>query len=286
MKGEKMKTKIKLIVAIDLLFIMLLSLAGLLSGWAWQVARAAIFIILTVLSLLGIQRIEKKEGEKACLDLPLGIGGKNLLLTLPTIAPSVLLIFGVSALTSLILTSMGAAGDTVADAPIWEMLLIHALIPAVLEEALFRLVPMRALSGHSPGLCVILSGVFFAFIHGNLYSIPYALVAGIIFMALDLAFDSIIPSLILHTVNNTMSVIWIKYCDTTPRVAIYLGVLGGISLISAIVMILLRRKYRSAFAPIFKKGSGESVSEWAIPSIVLVGVCLAVAIINLIPSLG
>ena len=278
-----MRTKIKLIVAIDLMFILLLSVAGIFDGWAWQVARAVVFISLVALSFLAILKLEKKDGSGRQVALPLGIGGRNLLLTLPTLAPAVLLIFGVSALTSLILAAVGVGASTVPDAPIFEMILIHALIPAILEETLFRLVPMRALAPHSPGACVILSAVFFAFIHCNLYSIPYALVAGIIFMALDIAFDSIIPSLILHTVNNTLSVIWIKYCDTPTRVATYLGVLGGVALVSAVVMILLRGKYKLSLSRIFEKKTdgGVTAADWALPAVVLVGVCTLVAVLNI-----
>lgn len=277
-----MKNRIKLIAVTDLAFILLLSLAGILDGWPWQVARAAVFLLLISPALILAKRFDERE-ERPMGRLPLGIKGGNLLLTIPTLAPSVLLIFGVSALTSLILTSFGASGSTVEDAPIWEMILIHALIPAVLEEGLFRLVPLRLLGADRPGLCVILSALFFAFVHCSFYSIPYALVAGIIFMALDIAFDSVLPSLILHLINNTMSVLWIKYCNTPTRVTIYLAILGGAAVISAVVMILLRGKYKLAFARIFEKKekTADTTSDWLMPSVILLGICTVLATVNI-----
>ena len=77
----------------------------------------------------------------------------------------------------------------------------------------------------------------FAFAHANLFQIPYALVAGFIFSSLYLLTGSMLPSIILHFLNNAISLASI-YGVKAPVIVVTLAVVSAISIIA----IFLRRK--------------------------------------------
>ena len=230
------------------------------------------FLVPICLSLF----LLRKEGREENLS-PFKITGKNLALSSLTFMPAVLLILLVSYLTSLLLGLFGASAPVIEDAPLLEMLLVHALLPALLEEMLFRFVPLRLLKGYSTRTVVVISALFFALVHCSLFQIPYAFAAGVVFVSLDIMFDSIYPSLLLHFLNNALSVISIKYCDTPRSTAIYLTVLITLGVLSAIFVYRLREEYKARFHKL--KNDGERADIRICLPLVLP--TFAVAILNL-----
>ena len=109
------------------------------------------------------------------------------------------------------------------------MLIIHALLPSFLEEMLFRYLPMKLIAPYSRRLCILLSSAYFALIHFNLFQIPYALLAGLVFITVDLWADSVLPSFILHLLNNVISVLWIKYSASWEFATWYTVILVSLS---------------------------------------------------------
>ena len=83
---------------------------------------------------------------------------------------------------------------------------------------------MKLLLPYSKRHTVIYSSLFFALIHCSFSQMPYAFIAGVIFMLVDVAFDSVWPSIILHFVNNSLSIVWMKYCSGTVATLVMLSV--------------------------------------------------------------
>lgn len=124
-------------------------------------------------------------------------------LAMPT---ALVLTVSLSMLTTLM---FGEGGGTYEGSVFW-LIIVHALLPAVAEEILFRLLPMSLFpSGHNLSL-ILFSSLSFAIMHNDPRRIPYAFVAGLIFMAVDIAAHSAIPSFILHLTNNILAVIMLK----------------------------------------------------------------------------
>ena len=243
-----MKSALKLLVLIDLIFILLLSLSGGVSGVVGDVLYFAAFIIPVFIALFGAGGDASQSELKEELINKLKPSKSKLLFTLPLLAPVVLVVILLSLLTSLVLGELGFESPTVEDEALIIMLLRHALVPSILEEMLFRLVPMLLLGAYSKRSCVLYSSLFFALIHCNLFQIPYALAAGALFMIADLAADSIIPSLLLHILNNTLSVISIKYLTTNEQLLIYVGAIFLVAVISLAFIIKRKREYKSALS--------------------------------------
>ena len=58
-------------------------------------------------------------------------------------------------------------------------ILSTAILPALIEEMIFRGYILGALRAHGDGLAVVLSAVLFGLFHGNVLQIPFALILGL-----------------------------------------------------------------------------------------------------------
>ena len=130
----------------------------------------------------------------------------------------------------------------------------YGVAPAVFEEMLFRYMPLRALGAHSPKLAIIYSSVLFALAHCNLFQLPYALFAGIVFALVDIAAKSVLPSILLHLINNLLSILAGFYGSALFYLILF-TVLGALTLASAVFIILKRKSFCVPFVEIFKDKS-------------------------------
>lgn len=86
-------------------------------------------------------------------------------------------------------------------------ILATAVLPAFVEEWIFRGVVFGSLRAHGDGVAVMLSALLFGLFHGNWVQIPFAFMLGLVLAYLVVLTDSIWPSVVLHGVNNLMSVL-------------------------------------------------------------------------------
>ena len=110
--------------------------------------------------------------------------------------------------TSVPLPSMNNLGELIA------VLLSVALIPALVEEALFRGVILSGLRDCKEWVAVILSGVLFSLFHQNPLQTPYQFVYGCILAFVALRTGSIFAPFILHFLNNA-TIIFMQYFSVT-----------------------------------------------------------------------
>ncbi len=279
-KGTAMKKGIRLLVAIDMIFLVLMSLSSYFSGVASDLVYLSSFALPFALGWFGAKRLRYEREEERGLaesDYPsFGLSCDGLRSFLPLAVPTVALVFLVALLTSLLLNTLGASSAPVPDEPIWKMLLVHALAPALLEEMLFRYLPLKVLYPYSPRAAVLLSSLFFALIHLDLYKLPYAFIAGIVLVLADVMTGSIVPSLVIHLVNNASSVLLMKYGESSAFTAAFYSVLALLTAVSLVFIALRIKKYRDGVRSAF---SGRMEYD---ASVVLITVlCISVALLNL-----
>ena len=210
-----MTSKIRFVVAIDMLFLLLLILSGSSAGITSEILYYLAFIGPVGLALNYVynpgknSHVSADEVKKAMLDDLKGdfsLTKENALFTLPLIVPTIMTVLGVSLITSLFMNFLGYSDPSVFDEPFALAVITHALIPAILEELLFRFAPIKILSENKK-TALLVSSVMFAFAHANLFQIPYALVAGFIFSAIYMLTGSILPSMLIHFLNNLFSLL-------------------------------------------------------------------------------
>jgi membrane protease YdiL (CAAX protease family) len=88
------------------------------------------------------------------------------------------------------------------------MLLCVGILPALLEEFAIRGVVLGALrKKFSDTSAIVISSVLFGIMHGNLQQIPFATLLGLLLAYTTIYTGSLLPAIVIHAVNNTMSVI-------------------------------------------------------------------------------
>ena len=118
-----------------------------------------------------------------------------------------------------------------------------AVLPAVCEELLFRGVVIGLLKPAGERVAVLLSAVLFALAHGTLTQIPFAFVLGLVFGYLYLRTGNLLLPMVLHFLNNAMSVTLetasVLTGDQTGTVIAY-TVFAVLALAGAVAAVFLR----------------------------------------------
>ncbi len=91
--------------------------------------------------------------------------------------------------------------------PLLVSLLAIAVLPAVVEESMYRGVFYNEYRKVNPIGAIFLSAFLFGILHGNLNQFTYAFFMGIIFALMIEATDSILSTMILHFITNGTSVV-------------------------------------------------------------------------------
>lgn len=81
-------------------------------------------------------------------------------------------------------------------------LLVIAVLPAIIEEAVFRGVILNGIKEAGTLRAVLLSGVLFSLFHQNPAQTPYQLICGCLFALLALRSGSIFVPVVMHFFNN------------------------------------------------------------------------------------
>lgn len=79
------------------------------------------------------------------------------------------------------------------------------ILPPVLEEIFLRGYVLNALKGYGQTFAVITSSVCFALMHSSLENFPVYFACGILLALVYLTFDSLLPAMALHCLNNSIS---------------------------------------------------------------------------------
>ena len=91
--------------------------------------------------------------------------------------------------------------------PLWFNIVAIALLPAVIEEYIFRGLILGTYKKRNPFAGIILSSFLFGILHLNFNQLSYAFLLGTILGFLTYATGSIIPSIIMHFTINANSVV-------------------------------------------------------------------------------
>lgn len=74
----------------------------------------------------------------------------------------------------------------------------------VCEELIFRKLLLKPLRKHGDGFAIVATSLIFGFTHGNFDQLPYAFTVGLLLGLLAVNANSVLPTMVLHTVNNLL----------------------------------------------------------------------------------
>lgn len=131
---------------------------------------------------------------------------------------------------------MGDTFDTLQSG--WLGILTIILFGPVLEELLFRgAITSALLKKYSPSTAIILSALVFGIIHINPVQVVAATLLGLLLAWIYFKTASLIPCILIHIINNTLSVyLSLEYPETEHLQDLFTGNTYYIVLIAAIVL--------------------------------------------------
>lgn len=136
---------------------------------------------------------------------------------------------GISAVFTAIFGFSESAFDTPAPANATEFLLgilSVAVIPAIVEEAVFRGLILGRLLPFGKGFAICASAVFFASVHGSAEQMIYSFVYGVLFGFLAIKTGSVKAGVIIHFLNNLYACC-MEYAETLLKPELF-ELLSGI----------------------------------------------------------
>ncbi len=170
-------------------------------------------------------------------------------------------------------------------------ILLLGIIPPICEEIVFRGIIFNGLrKSYSDKIAVVFSAFLFALMHGSLEQLVYPFLMGIVFATIVLRTGSIVPSMIVHMINNTLVIVFSYVYNMTGfslgfnlnALTIILSIL--IALVGFVILYLIDKFY-------FKHKTHESMEITEKDGkksnlLMIIGIAIAVLIfiINLISS--
>ena len=136
---------------------------------------------------------------------------------------------------------------------IWLIVLLFvssALAPAIFEEILFRKAVLNALLPYGNKFALVLSALSFSLMHKNPAQFLYTFVGGLFFGHLAIKCRSVVPTIVLHFINNSLAITYLLLEKYAP-VKTYIFTVSTIETvlkISGVVFLLIlvnRKRHKS-----------------------------------------
>ena len=138
-----------------------------------------------------------------------------------------------------VLSNAGAdSAEDVNTYPILMAIVVYAVVPAVVEEFVFRGVILGAYSKVDVRAGIMISSLFFALLHFSLGSVLYGFFFGLLFTVVRLATDNLSYTMVMHCLFNTINVL-LSYMrlEEIPTVAV-IG-LFAVAIIGFVILIMI-----------------------------------------------
>lgn len=105
------------------------------------------------------------------------------------------------------LSSAGAdSSEDITKYPVWLAIIAFAIVPAVVEEYVFRGLILGAYMKVDMRAAVVISSLFFALLHFSLGSVLYGFFYGCVFALIRIATGNMMYSMVMHLVFNAVNV--------------------------------------------------------------------------------
>ncbi len=132
------------------------------------------------------------------------------------------------------------------------------IAPACFEELIFRGVILGGLKKHGEVFAILISALLFSIYHMSPEKTVYQFLAGVLFGLIAIKSKSLIPSVIIHFLNNFFVVINYYFLNLSfeNSTKILLTVFGVIALVVSVVVLCFTRK--------FEKGTKKGTNEFLI----------------------
>ncbi len=123
-------------------------------------------------------------------------------------------------------------------------LIVYAIVPAVMEEALLRGIVLQTLRPLGSGIAVTVSAALFGLMHGDFSQVPYAMLMGLVLGAVFVYTDDLKMTIIIHALANALAVVtgfMLQFSDTASATFWELVILIVVLMMGAVAALWLRK---------------------------------------------
>ena len=147
-----------------------------------------------------------------------------------------------NALAGLFSTSGADTVEDVAKYPLWLSLIAFAIVPAVVEEYVFRGVVLGEYLKIETGAAVLISSIFFALLHFSFGSVLYGFFFGCVFAIVRIATENLTYTVVMHLIFNSINVL-LSYAspERIPEWAALVFMIMGIVGFIILCMVFFRK---------------------------------------------
>ena len=166
-------------------------------------------------------------------------------------------------------------------------LFVIAVLPAILEEMLFRGCVLRSLRSFGDGFAILISAVLFGLMHGNIRQIPFATIVGLILGWMYVVTNSLVLPIVVHFINNALSVVmqytafYISETDATFFQASVIYWLVIVGVFFAVLLFIFKRPQLRLERQITALRFGEKVLSLFRSVIFIVSIALFIILTGL-----
>ena len=167
-----------------------------------------------------------------------------------------------------------------------------AVLPAVLEEMSFRGILLERLRPLGDRFAVVVSALLFGLAHGNIVQIPFAFLLGLLFGYIVVRTNNIWLAIVLHFLNNGMSVVfeYVRLVNPSVAGAVQIAWFMLMLVTGTVALLVLYRRPHRFFAPLGTVDSPISPSHrntmfWSTPLMIAALVLMALRFIGTVITL-
>lgn len=135
-----------------------------------------------------------------------------------------------------------------------------AVMPAFTEEFAFRGVIMGSLRKYSDAMALVVSSGLFALMHGNFVQMPFTFCCGMMFGFLVLKTESLLPGIIVHFLNNGLSVtldlLYQYKIINAPTVSL---IYGAVIVVTSVLGLIFIRRFTKEDDGFFRLSGANDV---------------------------
>jgi hypothetical protein len=174
--------------------------------------------------------------------------------------------------------------------PLWVSIVAIGLVPAVLEECVYRGVFFNEYRKQNPRVGVLVSGLLFGLMHMNFNQFMYAFVMGVIFALLVEATNSLGASILVHFTINTNSVVlsWKNQGGETEytrgallemvRLLALPAIVATVFAFGVLLLIAIVEKRKEALLELLKGENKKRGTVITLPLLFGMGICVLLMI--------
>lgn len=222
------------------------------------------------------------DGVLSVLSVPMALGWCMAANILTGYIISIMSLFGMELSQPSLPEMSGATGL------ILNIIRVSVLAP-IIEEVTIRGCIMQPLRRYSEKFAIVISACVFGLIHGNLVQAPFAFLVGLVLGYICIKTDSLWPSIIVHSLNNSISLMFSQMSSymTTERVnLIYSAFVAAVFVTAIVAGLLFMSRARKTTRPlgggcplsVGQKVSAYVVNPTVIASLIIIAFITAVYI--------